>query len=193
MSRLDPFSDELLATRAAGGDRAAFDALVDRWRDRVFRLARRFFRNDDDADEIAQEAFLKMYRAVGSFRADAPFEHWALRIATNVCRDQLRERRRRPTDVLSELTTEPVAWLDRALEGAALDAAESEGARLVAADLLDSLPAKDRIVLVLMDLEGMSAAEVAEVTGSTRGAVKVRAMRARRALRRLAGKLAPRA
>jgi RNA polymerase sigma-70 factor (ECF subfamily) len=129
-----------------------------------------------------------MYRSIGEYRGEAPFEHWLLRIATNACRDGLRRRRRRPEEILSQVTDETRRWLDAALEGAALEAAQAEAARVLAADLLDALPEKDRIVLVLMDLEGKSAAEVAGLTGSTRGAVKVRAMLARRKLRRLAGR-----
>ncbi len=179
-------TDAELVARAAAGDVDAFEELVRKWKDRVFRLAFRFFRRREDAEDVAQEVFLRMFRAIGSYRSDAPFEHWLLRIATNVSRDELRERRRKPAVVLSDITGEPAAWLDRALSGAALVAAEAGRARALAADLLDSLSPGDRIVLVLMDLEGMSAAETAAATGSTRGAVKVRAMRARRALCRLA-------
>lgn len=174
-----------LAAGASAGDAAAFDALVRRFQGRVFRLAQRFFRKPEDAEEIAQEVFLKMHRALPSWRAQAPFEHWVLRIATNVCHDALRARRRRPAAVLSEITLDAGEFLDRALVGAAVEAAGAEEARRVAADLLGTLPPRDRIVLVLMDLEGMSADEVAAATGSTRGAVKIRAFRARLALRRL--------
>ena len=160
----------------AGLDQAEFDALVRDWKDRIYRLARRFFRRPEDAEEVVQEVFLRMHRSLSTWRADAPFEHWILRIATNVCTDALRERRRRPASTLSELSDDA---------GDSLDAARSEQARLLASDLLGRLPPKDRWVVVLMDLEGWSAEEIAAVTGSTRGAVKLRAFRARRALRRL--------
>jgi RNA polymerase sigma-70 factor (ECF subfamily) len=178
--------DPALAARAAAGDEAAFEALVLRWQGRVAGLARRFFRRPEDVEEIAQEVFLKMHRSIGEYRGQAPFQHWLLRVATNTCRDRLRARRRRPEEILSEVTDDAQRWLDAALEGRALEAAQAETARVLATDLLDALPEKDRIVLVLMDLEGKPAAEVASLTGSTRGAVKIRAMRARRALRRLA-------
>ncbi len=186
---LEAQSDPALAAAAAAGDEGAFEALVERWQARVAGLARRFFRRAEDVEEIAQEVFLKMHRSIGEYRGEAPFEHWLLRVATNACRDRLRARRRRPEAVLSEVTDDARRWLDAALEGAAQEAAQVEAARVLAADLLDALPEKDRIVLVLLDLEGKSAAEVAGLTGSTRGAVKVRAMRARRALRRLAGRV----
>jgi len=182
----DDASDASLLARAAAGEAAAFDQLVGRWKSRLYRLALRFFRRPEDAEEVAQEVFLKLYRMAASYRSDAPFEHWLLRIATNTCVDRLRERRRRREEVLAEITPEADAWLDAALAGTAQEARQAETARTLAADLLDRLPPRDRMVLVLMHLEGLSAREVAAVTGSTRGAVKVRALRARRALRRLA-------
>jgi len=185
----DDASDASLMRKVAGGDPAAFDILVGRWRSRVFRLALRFFRRPEDAEDVAQEVFLKLYQTAASYRSEAPLEHFLLRIATNACVDRLRESRRRRERVLSAITPEAGAWLDRALSGAALEAQEAEAAKGLAAELLATLPPKDRTVLVLMDLEGLTAQEVAEATGSTRAAVKVRAMRARRALRRIARRL----
>lgn len=182
----DDASDASLLARAAAGEAAAFDLLVGRWNNRVFRLALRFFRRPEDAEEIVQEVFLKVYRTTAGYRSEAPFEHWLLRIATRACVDRLRERRRRPESVLADVTPDAGSWLDAALTGAALEAQQAEAARTLAADLLATLPPKDRMVLVLLDLEGLSAREVAAATGSTRAAVKVRAFRARRALRRLA-------
>jgi len=181
----DDESDASLMQKAAGGDPAAFDVLVRRWKTRVFRLALRFFRRPEDAEDIVQEVFLKLYRTAATYRSDAPFEHYLLRVATNACIDRLRDTRRRREEVLSALTTDAGAWLDRALGGTALEAQQAEAAKGLAAELLATLPPKDRMVLVLLDLEGLSALEVAEATGSTRAAVKVRAMRARRSLRRL--------
>jgi RNA polymerase sigma-70 factor (ECF subfamily) len=183
--------DDVLAARAAAGEEAAFETLVVRWQARVAGLARRFFRRAEDVEEVVQEVFLKMHRAIGGYRGEAAFEHWLLRIAGNACRDGLRRRRRRPEEILAEGTDDARRWLDAALEGKALDAARAEAARLLAADLLDALPEKDRMVLVLMEIEGKTAAEVAAVTGSTRGAVRLRALRARRALRRLAARVRP--
>jgi len=187
MTARPPDPDAELAARAARGDPAAFDELVARWKVRVFQLAHRFVARAEDAEDVAQEVFLKMYRSLHTYRSDAPFEHWLMRIATNACRDQLRERKRRPAAPLAELTPDASAWLDRALAGRSLAAAEAERARAAAAELLDRLSVTDRMVLVLVDVEGRSTEEVAALLGSTRAAVKVRAFRARRALRRLAG------
>ena len=185
----DDESDASLMGKVAGGDPAAFDVLVGRWRNRVFRLALRFFRRPEDAEDVAQEVFMKLYRTAATYRSDAPLEHFLLRIATNACVDRLRATRRRREEVLSAITPDAGAWLDRALGGAALQAQQAEAAKGLAAELLATLPPKDRMVLVLMDLEGLTAQEVASAMGSTRAAVKVRAMRARRALRRLTQRL----
>jgi len=185
----DDESDASLMGRAAGGDPAAFDVLVRRWKNRVFRLALRFFRRPEDAEDVVQEVFLKLYRTSAIYRSEAPFEHFLLKIATNACVDRLRDRRRRREEVLSSITSDSAAWLDRALGGAALQAQQAEAARTLAAELLATLRPMDRTVLVLMDLEGLTSREAAAATGSTRAAVKVRAMRARRALRRLAQRL----
>jgi len=182
----DDASDASLMRRVAGGDPAAFEVLVGRWRNRVFRLALRFFRRPEDAEDVAQEVFLKLYRTAATYRSEAPLEHFLLRIATNACVDRLRESGRRREQVLSAITPDAGAWLDRALSGTALQAQEAEAAKETAAELLATLSPKDRTVLVLLDIEGLSAAAVAAAIGSTRAAVKVRAMRARRALRRLA-------
>ncbi|HYS77662.1 MAG TPA: sigma-70 family RNA polymerase sigma factor [Candidatus Dormibacteraeota bacterium] len=188
---IDEACDASLLARAAAGEAAAFDPLVGRWKNRLYRLALRFFRRPEDAEEIVQEVFMKVYRMAASYRSDAPFEHWLLRIATNTCVDRLRERRRRREDVLADITPDSGVWLDAALAGASQEARQAEAARVLASDLLDSLAPKDRMVLVLMDLEGLSAREVATAVGSTRAAVKVRALRARRSLRRLAEAIPP--
>jgi RNA polymerase sigma-70 factor (ECF subfamily) len=174
----------------------SFDDLVARWKVRVFRLAGRFFPRPEDAEDVTQEVFLKVFRSIDTYRGDAPLEHWILRIATTTCQDELRRRTRRPAETPGARrgaegpagrgdAASSEALLEKALEGRALDAAEAAAARALAADLLDRLPPRDRVVLTLLDLEGFSAAEVAALTGSTRAAVKVRAMRARRALRRM--------
>jgi len=162
----------------------SFDDLVARWKVRVFRLAGRFFPRPEDAEDVAQEVFLKVFRSLPSYRGDAPLEHWILRIATTTCQDELRRRRRRPAPGAPGAVSAE-SLIEQALAGKALDAAEADAARTLAATLLDRLPERDRVVLTLLDLEGFSAAEVAAFTGSTRAAVKVRALRARRALRRM--------
>src|SRR5256885_16782850 len=119
--------------RAARGDPASFDVLVRRWKNRVFRLALRFFRRPEDAEDVTQEVFMKVYRTAGSYRMDAPFEHWLLRIATNACRDRLRALRRRPEEGLSRITAGAGGWLERALAGGAPPALHADAGEEAAA------------------------------------------------------------
>jgi RNA polymerase sigma-70 factor, ECF subfamily len=179
-------ADEELAVRAsrAGGE-GAFDLLVVRWQRRVFQLVGRFARDVAEQEDLAQEVFLRAFRGLAGYRRSAPFEHWLMRIATRVSLDALRARRRRPEAPLpgaEELGGE--AALDRALAAPAERQAERDAARMAARDLLDRLAPKDRLVLVLLDLEGWTTAEISARLGTSRPAIKMRASRARRALGR---------
>jgi len=167
-------------------DRSALEALILEQRHRVARLVARFFRRREDVEELAQEVFVRALRAAGSYNGSAPVGHWVMRIATHVCLDELRRRRVRPEHVLSEVTDSTIEALDRALAGGAIEAFEIEDARALASDLLGTLPPKDRLVLVMMEIEGFTAAETAAMMGATTGGVKMRAMRAKRRLARLA-------
>lgn len=155
------------------GDADAFGQLVRQHQHRVFRLAGRFFRRPEDVEEVAQETFLTAWRRFETYRSLAPFEHWLTRICLNCCYDRLRARPQ---------SHEPVA-LDTEREVTAPDQAVE--ARIEVAQLLAQLPAKDRFMLILLEVEGWSVAEVAERLGWTAVNVKVRAHRARRRLRQV--------
>ncbi len=152
-----------------GGDPHAFAELVRRYQRRVFRLAGRFFRRPEDVEEVAQETFLTAWRKLHTYAGRAPFEHWLTRVCLRCCYARLR---RRPPP-------EPVEQSDRAVE------ARDPTARLELQRLLKHLKPADRMVLLLLDGEGWSTAEIAERLGWTRTNVKVRAHRARNRLRKL--------
>lgn len=152
-----------------GGDRAAFEALVRRHEQRVFRLARRFFRRAEEIEDVAQETFLTVWRKLGTYRARAPFEHWLTRVCLNCCYARFRKRRPEETGVAD--------W--------ELPAREHDPVqRLDAERLLARLAPEDRFVLQLLHGEGWSTAEIAERMGWSRSKVKVRAHRARSRLRK---------
>jgi RNA polymerase sigma-70 factor (ECF subfamily) len=171
----------LEATPASGGDEArliaaslegdpnAFSGLVRLHQTRVFRLASRFFRRREDVEEVAQETFLTVWRKLDTYRAKAPFEHWLTRVCLNCCYERIRRRKalEQPFEVEPEA---PRGDPDAAIE---------------VQRLLRELPAQDRFLLLLLDGEGWSTAEIAERLGWTRVNVKVRAHRARKRLRRL--------
>jgi RNA polymerase sigma-70 factor (ECF subfamily) len=151
------------------GDRDAFGNLVRRYQQRVFRLAGRFFRRPEDVEEVAQETFLTVWRKLHTYAGKAPFEHWLTRVCTRCCYARLRQRP----------APEPLEDLDPPVEPG------DPGARLEVERLLARLKPADRMVLLLLDGEGWSTAEIADRLGWTRVNVKVRAHRARARLRKL--------
>ncbi len=177
-------ADAELAALARGGDEAAFEELFRRHRRRVALIASRFFRQREQVEEVVQESFTKAYFALGEFGGgrDASFAAWLARIAFNTSYDELRRQKRRPEGALEDLTEEESSRLAERLRPDAEDAAVS---RDLASKLLARLSPEDRLVLVLLDVEGLSVAEIAELMGWGGSKVKVRAHRARAHLRRV--------
>lgn len=183
-----PSDAELVSEVRAGRD-DAFEELFRRHRRRVALIASRFFRRREQIEEVVQESFAKAFFALGEFsnRQAESFGAWLARIAFNVCYDELRRLKRRPESSLSELDEDEAARL-RERSRAASDArgVESEAvSRELAAKLLARLSPEDRLVLVMLDVEGLSTAEIAEVLNWSVSKVKVRAHRARAHLRRV--------
>lgn len=168
----DDADDARLVAASRTGDDQAFGTLVRRHQRRVFQLASRHLRRPQEVEDVAQETFLLAWRKLGSYRAQAPFEHWLSRICLNCCYARL--RRQRPEEDLD------------LLEGdGAVTPGKDPDARLEVSRLLARLAPADRFILVLLDAEGWSVAEIAQRLGWTQVNVKVRAHRARKRLRRL--------
>ncbi|HEX8502190.1 MAG TPA: sigma-70 family RNA polymerase sigma factor [Pyrinomonadaceae bacterium] len=185
-SREPGLPDSELAARARDGDEPAFEELFLRHRRRVALIASRFFRERQQVEEVVQESFAKAFFALGEFtnRRDASFAAWLARISFNACYDELRRQKRRPEGALSELTEEETARLRERLHSSP-DAEGQAVSRDLAAKLLARLSPEDRLVLVMLDVEGLSVAEIASLNGWTQSKVKVRAHRARAHLRRV--------
>lgn len=154
---------------ALGGDGDAFAELVRRHERRVFRLAGRFFRRREDVEDVAQETFLAAWRKRRTYARRAPFEHWLTRVCLRCCYRRLETQRRRRGE--ASLGAEPAAEM------------RDPDAALEVGGLLARLDPRDRFMLLLLDGEGWSTAEIAEAIGWSRANVKVRAHRARRKLR----------
>jgi RNA polymerase sigma-70 factor, ECF subfamily len=179
--------DAELATLAAGGDGEAFRAIMQRFNPRLFRIARGVLRDDADAEDALQEAYVSAYKALPGFRGESALLTWLTAITLNEAR--MRLRRRRPHVGIEALETEP-APLGRILAFPLSQPAadpEGEAARSQARRLLeravDSLPEGFRIVFVLRELEGCSVEETAEQLDLKPETVKTRLHRARRLLR----------
>ncbi len=155
-------------------------------------MAHRFFRDRSQAEDAAQETFLKAFAQMKSFAGAGSMEGWLTRIATNTCLNILRAAKRRPELVTSDLSDNETEWLERVSDSSRAQPLDAEQ-KVIAADLaerlLGSLQPEDRLALTMMDGEGASVHEVAEVTGWSESKVKVRAFRARKKAREALEKL----
>lgn len=168
--------EELIRSALDGGD-ASFAELVQRHKGRVFGIASRFVNDVHQLDDVAQEIFIRAWRNLAKFRADAPFEHWLSRIATRACYDFLRGRQRRSN--LVPLDDQRGPEIPDKPESAAADARET------LAHAMQKLSPEERLVITLSEIEEKSVREVAELTGWSESNVKVRAFRARLTLKKI--------
>lgn len=185
--------DEKLVSLALAGSAQAFEVLVLRHRYKVTATARHFFPQLADAEDLAQDAFIRAYTNLTSLRAGVPFKNWLLKITVNLCLDQLRKQKRRREIVSSQLNSEQRQWpqpqWSSVQENEQLRFERISDARALLARVLDRLSPKDRAVLYLLYDEERSVAEIAKLLGWSKSNVKVRAFRARRALRTAIGEI----
>lgn len=191
MTEPEAQADAAAVASVLAGDREAFARLVARYARRVHDLARRMLRDAVEAEDVAQQAFLNAWRALPRFDPRRPFRHWLLRITSNLCRNRLTERRRRPVAFGStegDDAQEPRAVDPPAPDGASLGAAADgpnagDTSRVRAA--IESLPDRYRLTAVLRYVHGLSLEEIAEITEEPAATVKTHLHRARAALARL--------
>ena len=161
-----------LVASAKAGDRAAFEELVSQTHRRVYTLAYRLVGDRAEAEDVAQEAYLRMFRGLAGFREEARFETWMYRIVANCAVSALR-RRGRFGDIVPDEDLEGPA--PEQTEQQTLDSDELSRA-------LAQLPEGQRVVVILKDVYGLSCREIGDELGVEEGAVKVRLHRARKRL-----------
>lgn len=165
--------------RAQSGDEEAFLQLANHYQARVWSTASRFARSRSELEDLTQDLFVKIWKGLSSYRSDAPFEHWLMKVTVRGCYDFLRKHRRRRE--LEQLVDPQESRESRDASS------EEERSRLEAWEivslLLDQLETKDRTVVTLLDLEEKSVKETAALTGWSESNVKVRAHRARKKMR----------
>jgi RNA polymerase sigma-70 factor (ECF subfamily) len=183
-----PVETAALVERVRGGDGEAARRLVERCHLLVLRIVRAHRPRSTSEEDLAQEVYLKMFARLDRYeaRAGVPFEHWLARLAVWTCRDALRSESRRPLGRTAGLSEEARAWLFSLIEDRAPSPEHALAAREAADALLALLPAPDRLILTLLDLEDREAAEAAALLGWSTTRVRVRAFRARRRLREAA-------
>ena len=109
----DVRTDEELVGIVVGGDVDCFEELITRYQSRVFGMARKYFRNESDAEDVVQTIFTKTFQKLSSYKGTAPFEHWFMRLSVNTCYDALRRKRNRPDQTISDMLFDDESWQDR--------------------------------------------------------------------------------
>jgi RNA polymerase sigma-70 factor (ECF subfamily) len=179
---------ELIAAVLAG-DAESFEPLVRKYSPRVFATARRYARRESEVEDIAQEVWLKAFGRLSSFRGEAPFEHWLMRLTVRTCYDFLRGHQRNRESIFSDLTEPERDWLERF--GVQPEAASetADAARLLVTRVLERLSPPARLIITLLEIEDRSVKDIAALTGWSVPLVKVRAFRARREMRKVLARL----
>lgn len=183
-------SDAELIAAALQGDTASFEPLVARYSPRVFATARRYARRESEVEDIVQEVWLKAFQKLATFRGDAPFEHWLMRLAVHTCYDFLRAHRRNREAPFSELTEPEEDWLDRFVTQPETASENAEAAQKLVGRILEHLSPAARLIITLLEIEERSVKEISALTGWSVPLVKVRAFRARAEMRKALAKIA---
>ncbi|WP_452228204.1 RNA polymerase sigma factor [Lacinutrix sp. MEBiC02404] len=170
--------DQITIHQILQGDTKAFAVLVDRYKDLIFTLAIQMLKNREEAEEVSQDTFIKVFKKLKNFKGDSKFSTWIYRIAYNTCLDRLKSNKRKQNTVaINEFTAHEVKTLDNALS--MMEAQESKQA---IQDCLQMLPADDCALLTLYYFEELSLEEIAKVIGVKANNVKVKLFRSRKKL-----------
>ena len=176
--------DEDIVLRVQRGDRSGFDFLVIKYQHKIIQLVNRYVKDPSEAQDVAQETFIKAYRALGNFRGDSAFYTWLYRIAINTAKNYLVSRSRRSSDYQVDIQDA------EALENAPqLQGMETPERLLLNQEIIDTikiaidkLPEEMRTAIMLREFEGMSYEEIAEAMDCPVGTVRSRIFRAREAI-----------
>lgn len=181
-------ADQELVERVKKGDKAAFDLLVIKYQSRIINLVMRFVRNQSDAMDVTQEAFIKAYRALPNFRGDSAFYTWLYRIAVNTAKNFLAVQANRRSHEMEQDLSE----MEQIDTGTSLKELENPENLLLTSEIQDTvvraienLPDDLRTAITLRELEGLSYEEIAEAMDCPIGTVRSRIFRAREAIDKL--------
>jgi RNA polymerase sigma-70 factor (ECF subfamily) len=173
--------EDQLVTRCRAGDLDAFSQVYDRYERQVFRYAYHILGHRDDADDVKQETFVKAYQAIGSFRSESSLQTWLLRICGNLCRDRIKSWDRRKVTYDSTLRDDVLGSSD--IEDSPQAIVERKEMTAIIFKALSGMPAAQREIIVLHEVEDLSYEEIAAVLGVSRTSIKLRLFRARRNLK----------
>lgn len=176
--------DQDLVRRVQLGDKSAFDLLVIKYQHRIVHLVNRYVKDPSEAQDVAQDTFIKAYRALGDFRGDSAFYTWLYRIAINTAKNYLLSRSRRHFDY--EIDVQDAEQVENAAQLKDMDTPDNllmnEQIVKVIKTAIEKLPEEMRIAITLREFEGMSYEEIAEAMDCPIGTVRSRIFRAREAI-----------
>ncbi|MEO7297355.1 MAG: RNA polymerase sigma factor [Verrucomicrobiota bacterium] len=182
-------TDSELIAAVLQGDEASFEPLIVKYQPRVFATARRYARRESEVEDIVQEIFVKAFQKLKSFRGEAPFEHWLMRLAVRTCYDFLRGHQRNRETAFTELTEPEAQWLDRFVVQPDAASESADAARELVQRILQSLSPAACLVITLLEIEERSVKEISALTGWSVPLVKVRAFRARAEMRKILARI----
>src|SRR6266581_6253492 len=149
---MEPTEADLIAA-VLRGDSASFEPLVEKYSPRVFAAARRYARRESEVEDIVQEVWLKAFHKLKSFRSEAPFEHWLMRLAVRTCYDFLRGHQRNRELAFSELTEPETDWLERFVAQPDSASENASAARQLIERVMQDLSPPARLVITLLEIE----------------------------------------
>ena len=170
--------DQIIINQIIEGDSNAFSVLVDNYKDLVFTLALRMMKNREEAEEVAQDTFIKTYKSLHKFKGDSKFSTWIYRVCYNTCLDKIKKNKKHLNDVeINEFTAHEVKTIDNALSK--IEAREKEDA---IKRCIEKLPSEDSFLLTLYYFDYLSLDEISKVVGITANSIKVKLFRCRKKL-----------
>jgi RNA polymerase sigma-70 factor (ECF subfamily) len=191
INRPEAASDDALLIRAFQSEdnpKSAFNALVLKYQSKIFNLCYRFLGDYEEANDCAQETFLKVYRSLNSFRFDSAFSTWLYRIAVNTCKNKLvsaeyryKKKMLRLDTAVDDSESDCKLEIKDESQSPAVELEKKERARLIQ-EAIDALAEDQKKVVILRDIELLSYEEIAKITGFNLGTVKSKLSRARQAL-----------
>ncbi len=178
--------EDILIKRCQQGDIEAFEKLIASYQKKVYNIAYRYMGNREEAEDLAQEAFIKVFRSIGTFRGDAMFSTWLYHLVSNVCRDALRKKSRCYEESLDCAITTENGQLQREIADLSMAPEpiydNSELGHFIQA-MIDELNPEYKTVIIMREFQEMSYEEIAQELNCSLGTVKSRLSRARKTLR----------
>lgn len=171
-------NDNHIINQVIEGDSKAFAVLVERYKDLVFTLTIRMLKNREEAEEVSQDTFIKVYKSLAKFKGDSKFSTWIYRIAYNTCLDRLKRNKRQWNEVaIDELTEHKIKTIDDALENM-----ESYEQQQAIRECIQQLPSDDSFLLTLYYFEDLSLDEISKIVNIEANTIKVKLFRSRKKL-----------